>query len=579
MLGCAALIAWSGCGPDDDGFGASGWAAGPVQGTPPGEVDCAALQPQWVYTYGNSLDREATAIVPAGDGSFIVVGTQRDKPYGSDDALLLGIGADGIRQWTHSYDPVVVRTALNLEIYRPAAAARGVGATLLDDGGLLLVANQAPNKDGQDTGWLLWLDADKQPVKEAVLDIGIVRHVALSNGEHAVMGAAGDAPSHVQHLDSVGAVVTDTAYERGEAGRLVDMALTADGKLAVAGAFTTSTGDQQTWVAMTQLDGTLLWERWLGGACDDSPWSIAAHPDGGVVLAVHVPGGGKAPGKKGPWLVHLAADGAVVWDRVVGVEAAIVAGTGLRVQPDGRILMAGGAPTLKPNGQEEGTDWWIAETAADGQLRWSSALTMEFSAGANALLPLADGLVIAGRGPSSGGNQTRLGVLRVALPARCPNIEPEPGPPAGVVDCAEVTDTDAVGELPGGPELRLDVCGLQPQSKLRVSLLAEPGAVATATTVCVGEALSPSSLPATHVALSNHFRIHPAMTFDQPVRLGIAYHNQEFVTDPDDVVLFHDAHDGAGYRLVETTEVLDNIKQIGADILTTGTFVVAGSAP
>jgi hypothetical protein len=60
----------------------------------------------------------------------------------------------------------------------------------------------------------------------------------------------------------------------------------------------------------------VLWERSFGGAGDDVARGLARTADGGLVVVGSTTTRGV--GKTNVWILRLAGDGALVWDRVFG---------------------------------------------------------------------------------------------------------------------------------------------------------------------------------------------------------------------------------------------------------------------
>jgi hypothetical protein len=139
----------------------------------------------------------------------------------------------------------------------------------------------------------------------------------------------------------------------------------SDGNLAAGGfAFRSGTaGDENFWVLKVDPKGSVLWEREFGGADEQTDVNaIAPAPDGGVLVA-----GLKLPHAQGPiaftWLIRLASNGAMVWDKVFteGVALALCAA------PDGSGVIFG---AKQIPGSLESYLWALAFNAK-GEKVWS----------------------------------------------------------------------------------------------------------------------------------------------------------------------------------------------------------------
>jgi hypothetical protein len=91
-----------------------------------------------------------------------------------------------------------------------------------------------------------------------------------------------------------------------------------DGSFAVAGETAPPDGQRAPHVWRFAGDGTVRWQRSYGGPGGEIVTGLAATPDGGLVM---VGSTAQGPGKTNVWIVRLAANGDVVWQRVFGTPA------------------------------------------------------------------------------------------------------------------------------------------------------------------------------------------------------------------------------------------------------------------
>ncbi|MDR3230094.1 MAG: hypothetical protein LBT65_01525, partial [Synergistaceae bacterium] len=124
-------------------------------------------------------------------------------------------------------------------------------------------------------------------------------------------------------------------WERAYGGRNVDEAhaiqQTRDGGYIVAGGSKSRNADASQnhglidfWVIKLKEDGTLEWEKSLGGSKDDVAESIGQMTDGGYIVAGYSESNdGDVSGNHGNrdfWVVKLSAEGNMEWQRSLGGE-------------------------------------------------------------------------------------------------------------------------------------------------------------------------------------------------------------------------------------------------------------------
>lgn len=134
-------------------------------------------------------------------------------------------------------------------------------------------------------------------------------------------------------------------------------------------------GDSDAWVLRIAEDGTMLWQRCLGGSAYDGVASIVATADGGVVMAgmSNSPDGdvGGVLGALDIWLVRLDASGNTLWSHTYG-GSGMEEPNRVRSTADGGFIIA--AFTYSDDGdialQQGLFDAWLLKVDANGVLEW-----------------------------------------------------------------------------------------------------------------------------------------------------------------------------------------------------------------
>ncbi len=157
---------------------------------------------------------------------------------------------------------------------------------------------------------------------------------------------------------------------------LVDVQATPDGGFIAVG-FTRSfgAGQEDVWVLKLAADGTIHWQKTYGGPKTDQGWSVALTPDGGylVVGATESFGAGRAD----YWVLKLDASGNVVWAKAYGGPGddggASAYGeyvVDALVDADGNYVVV----SVTDSFGHGGTDYWVLKLAPDGAILWQKAI-------------------------------------------------------------------------------------------------------------------------------------------------------------------------------------------------------------
>jgi hypothetical protein len=195
---------------------------------------------------------------------------------------------------------------------------------------------------------------------------------------------------------------------------LTDATPVAGGGVVAAGyTYSFGNGNSDAYVVRADAMGRGLFEFALGGAGSDEIRAVVATPDGGSVMAGLTSSSG-AGGTDG-WVVKLAADGAVQWQRTYGAAGdeafqaiAVVPGTTLAPR-----YYVGGTANFGTNAN----DAWVLELDAAGTPLWQKTYGAKQDDDFIALAPTTDGLVVVTNSRSPfGGPQvsfTRPWLLRL----------------------------------------------------------------------------------------------------------------------------------------------------------------------
>jgi hypothetical protein len=133
------------------------------------------------------------------------------------------------------------------------------------------------------------------------------------------------------------------------------------------------------WIIKLNSIGSIEWQKCLGGTGDDGASSIAKTSDGGYVIAGGTKSNnGDVSGNHGGydyWIVKLSDNGSIQWQKCLGGTSDDYASS-IQQTSDGGYVVTG--KTLSNNGDVSGahgmSDWWIVKLDAGGNLQWQKCL-------------------------------------------------------------------------------------------------------------------------------------------------------------------------------------------------------------
>ena len=304
----------------------------------------AAGNVAWQQYFGGGDNDIAQCIQQTADEGYIVAGTiwSNDGEFSSNNGLsdiwILKLTADGSITWQQCLG------GSSME------AARSIQQTV--DGGYIVVGSTRSN-DGDVGGhnggtldiWVVKLDAAGNIAWQRCLggsDDETAQCIRqTTDGGYIVAGSTrsndGDVSGHNGDTDDFW-VVKLTAngsitWQKCLGGSDIDVAhsiqQTADGGYIVTGYTHSNNGDvtgnhnnSEVWVVKLTAEGTIAWQQCLGGSSHDAAYDIQQTTDRGyIVAAVTKSNDGNVSGNHGDfdfWLVKLTSSGRIAWQRCLG---------------------------------------------------------------------------------------------------------------------------------------------------------------------------------------------------------------------------------------------------------------------
>ncbi|MBP7145847.1 MAG: hypothetical protein KBA44_11700, partial [Methanoculleus sp.] len=347
--------------PGQEGFLLAGVTASSGEGKTDAWVIglTAEGRPEWNRTYGGKEADTARAIVRTDDGgllfagnlTYVTNGTQADT-----DAWLVKIDPSGAEAWNRTYGGPDVNASANAVIPAGDGGFLFVGSTATLEGSESDAWAVRVNETGGEV-WRRVLGGAGNDTMNAA--------ARLSDGDFVVAGStessgAGMADVWVIRLDRSGGEVWNRTFGSpdDDAGRAV--ITTPDGNLLIAGTFTerpdNATVDTDALLIKLTPAGDTLW-NWVYGepGVDESAAAVTRTADGGYLFAGET--GYPGTDDTDAWLVKTDADGAVVWSRTFGGENPGDRALSVLEIAEGEYLFAGAFNATEKGGVAN-TDAW-----------------------------------------------------------------------------------------------------------------------------------------------------------------------------------------------------------------------------
>lgn len=295
---------------------------------------------EWQSAWGGSGYESARDIEQTADGGYIVLGETNSTDGGvvagyggTKDIWLLKLDATGNLQWQKRYGGSGLDIGNHLQI--------------LNDGSFLIAASSSSNNgditgnhgtggytDGvimriNASGGMVWSKCFGGTKNEELLDFEIINNRIYLSGY--ANSTDGDIPPSQKNydvwllaIDLNGNKIYSKVYGGAQNDVAYAMSLATDGSLTLAGYTTSNDGDvsgakgsQDYWVVNIGTNGTLNWQKVLGGSDAEYANALLTDTDGGYLIGgISYSNDGDVTGALGEgdyWVVKLDASGNMLW--------------------------------------------------------------------------------------------------------------------------------------------------------------------------------------------------------------------------------------------------------------------------
>lgn len=187
---------------------------------------------------------------------------------------------------------------------------------------------------------------------------------------------------------------------------------TTDGGYIVAGNSESNDGnyDWDYWIVKLDENGSILWQKFIGGSGNDNALSVQETTDGGYIIAGYSNSNDgdvtENHGDDDYWIVKLDDIGAIQWQKSFGGSGRDVAWS-IRQTTDGGYIVAGESRSNDGDvvGNHGYADFWILKLDDIGSIQWQKSLGGSQWDGARDVQQTTDGgYIVAGYSNSNDGD-------------------------------------------------------------------------------------------------------------------------------------------------------------------------------
>lgn len=407
---------------------------------------------------GGSKDEEAKSVQQTTDGGFIVAGYSASKNghvTGNHD----DVGYKG------DFWIVKLGDTLNIEWEKALGGNMNEVAYFIqqtNDGGYIIAGSTISNNSG-DVGSLHTINNSLYGAE----DFWIVKlgSSGIIQWQKVLGGTGKDVPYSIQQTSDGGYIISGETNSYGD---------TSGVNGDVSGYH--GTGYTDIWTVKLDHNGTIDWQKCLGGSNYDYAYSIQQTADGGYIMAGSSESSdGDVSGNKGSadyWIVKLSSSGALEWQKCLGGTEFEYA-TSIQQTTDGGYIVAGASTSNDGdvNGHH-GTvgnsfyDYWIVKLSSSGSIEWQKSMggTGAYDVAASIKQTTDGGYIVTGTTSSNDGDVSGYHLYYdywvVKLSAGTTGIEETTNSVSFIIYPNPANDFVTITNLPKGATVNiLDVTG------------------------------------------------------------------------------------------------------------------------
>jgi len=293
---------------------------------------------RWAMAVGGTGRDYGQDVCRSADGDLLVVGYTTSQGEGSEDVLLVRLGADGTAKWARTYGG--------------EGPDAGFGITPTADGGFVLCGRTAAGVDDWSDLYVIKVDADGEEIwSRTIGGDGLDRGHAAAEGPDGTLYIAGGTTSEgagnydllLVLLDADGREIARRVdgyrwFETAE-----DVVIAEDGRVIVAGYGDQERADPNNMMVIGfSAMGEREWHTRIGGPRSFDYGQSIVGLDGGDLLVCGAMTA-EMTTRNDVYLARLTSDGDVVWESGAGLESSNEWASAACRLSSGSILVAGHA--------------------------------------------------------------------------------------------------------------------------------------------------------------------------------------------------------------------------------------------
>ena len=305
-------------------------------------------QLQWQKTYGGSDDDRGIDLIQTSDSGYAIIGKSKSNDLevsenaGFDDFWVSKLDSSGAIIWEYSFGFAGSDTPYSI-------------IQTNDDGYLL-------------SGVLDVSTSNEQGNRNSILS----RH---AGGDYWVIKL--NASGVKQWSNYYGGSFTDTAYDA--------IQTEDDGYIIIGSSdsddvdITNNRGSYDFWILKISANGTLVWEKSFGGSEIDEAHAISQATDGNYLIVGDTRSNdldiSQNNGAADLWIIKITPEGTLLWEKTLGGSSFDVGRSISKTQDNGFLISGSSRSTNGSLTSNKGqNDAWIVKINSSGNLEWQKTI-------------------------------------------------------------------------------------------------------------------------------------------------------------------------------------------------------------
>jgi hypothetical protein len=299
------------------------------------------LKAQWIRTFGGSGEDSIYAPVQqTSDEGYILAGSTYSFGAGASDLWVVKLNSKGEIDWQKVYGGISYDIAYSIR--------------QTNDGGYIVAGETASFGAGNYDCWIL-------------------------------------------KLSQTGTIEWQKTYGGSGEDYAFSIEQTTDGGYIAVGVTSSfGAGAEDAWVLKLDSDGNIQWQQTYGGSSKDYAWFIQQASDGGYIIGGETYSFGDA--SDNGWILKLSSSGDIEWERIYGGSDQDWFST-VQQTSDGGYAVCGSSSSFGAGS----SDGWVLKLASNGDIEWQRTYGGSSADAARSVEKTSDGGYIVGATTSSFG--------------------------------------------------------------------------------------------------------------------------------------------------------------------------------